>query len=135
MTWISFFENSFSNNSITVKAKNDGTHEYQLKYYNSSGTEIGHSSTYSFYIDTEDPVITDLPLLLNKRPGDILWWKATDNNKIDHYKYYFNGKTRETKKDSFIIPTDTPKGTHYLRVRAYDKAGNTDVKNIVVRVR
>lgn len=120
---------------LRAKSKKDGKYQYRLKYYNKNGQEIGQSSKYTVIVDTEKPVITNLPMALTKRPGDVLWWRATDNRKIDHYKYYFNGKIRETLKDSFVIPVNTPKGIHYLKVRVYDKAGNTEVRNIVVRVR
>ncbi|MFA4817209.1 MAG: cohesin domain-containing protein [Parcubacteria group bacterium] len=119
---------------LTAKPKKDGKYEYRLKYYDGNGQEIGQSSKYSVRVDTKSPQFTDLPSLLNKRPGDVLWWKATDSDRIDYYKYYFNGKTKETTKDSFVIPTNTPKGLQYLRVKIYDRAGNTEVRNIVVRV-
>ena len=86
-------------------------------------------------MDSKKTKITDLPAFLVKRPGDKIWWKATDNDKVKYYKYYFNGKKKETKKAAMTIPASTPRGIYTLQVRAYDKAGNKVRKYIVVRVR
>lgn len=85
--------------------------------------------------DKEDPKFKNLPGFLTKHRGDIIWWKATDNKRIDHYTYNFNGKKISTKRKHFVVPVDTPRGVYMMWVRAYDKAGNTARKFVTVLVR
>ena len=85
--------------------------------------------------DKEDPKFKDMPSFLTKHRGDIIWWKATDNKRIDHYAYNFNGKKVNTKRKHFIVPVDTPRGVYLMWVRAYDKAGNTARKFVTVVVK
>jgi len=120
---------------VKVKVKKNETYSFKFKYIDSDGNEVDKSGKYYVKVDSKKPEITDLPTFLNKRPGDKVWWKATDNDKVKYYKYYFNGKKKETKSASMIIPANTPKGVYTLQVRAYDKAGNKVRKYVVVRVR
>jgi hypothetical protein len=85
--------------------------------------------------DREKPHFTDMSLFLNKNRGDIIWWKATDNKKIDHYTYNFNGKKVKTDKDHFLIPANTKGGIYVLRIKAYDKEGNSKSRLITIRVK
>jgi len=85
--------------------------------------------------DKESPKITDLPWLLSKKRGEKIWWKGTDNKKVDHYTYTFNNKKVKTKRASFNIPTNIKKGAYVLKVSAYDKTGNKKTKRSVIRVR
>jgi len=123
---------------ISVKAKKDATYSVKFKFYDVNDNEVEESSKYYVKVDTEDPDIYDLPAFLTKSRGEKLWWKAKDNNKIDHYKYSFIGgaiKSKETKSASMIIPMNAPSGVHTMRITAYDKVGNKDTKYVVVRVR
>lgn len=85
--------------------------------------------------DKEDPKFTDLPLFLNKNRGDMVWWKAKDNEKVHHYRYKFNGAEVKTKKAHFYIPVSTPRGIYLATVYAYDKAGNRVKRIVTIRVR
>jgi hypothetical protein len=85
--------------------------------------------------DKEDPKFTDLPRFLVKQRGGIIWWKATDNKKIDHYAYNFNGKKISTHRKHFVIPINTPRGVYMIWVRAYDKAGNAARRFVTVVVK
>jgi hypothetical protein len=120
--------------SANVKSSGNGTHVYQIKYFDSSNNEVA-SSKYTIKVDTKDPEITDLPKFLNKSRGEKIWWKAEDNQKIDQYKYTFNGKSKTTEKASMIIPVNTKPGYYTLKVTAYDKAGNSGSKSITIRVK
>jgi hypothetical protein len=123
---------------ISVKTKKDATYSVKFKFYDANDNEVDESSKYYVKVDTENPDIYDLPSFLTKSRGEKLWWRAKDNNKIDHYKYSFIGgaiKGKETKSASIIIPANAPSGVHTMRVTAFDKAGNKDTKYVVVRVR
>jgi hypothetical protein len=85
--------------------------------------------------DKTKPKFASMPAFLNKRRGDMIWWKATDNKKIDYYTYNFNGKKVKTNKGHFLISSSTPKGIYMLRIKAYDKAGNSKSKTVTIRVR
>ena len=126
-----------NNNSwkVKVKAKKNKTYSFRFKYIDGNGNEVYKSGKYHVKVDSKKPKITDLSTFLVKRPGDKIWWKATDNDKVKYYKYYFNGKKKKTKKAAMIIPANTPRGIYTLQVRAYDKAGNKARKYVVVRVR
>lgn len=118
-----------------VKLKKDGDYKFNLEYYTSSGEKVAESKKYAVKLDTEDPEFTDLPLALNKKRGDKIWWKAKDNRKIDEYKVEFLGKTKRSDRDSFNVPANAPKGLHTLKVTAYDKAGNTATRRVTIWVR
>lgn len=81
------------------------------------------------------PKIVDLPALLNKYRGSKIWWKATDKYGIKYYKYVFRGRTFKTNQPQFIVPADTVKGSYKLKVRVYNKKGETTSKTITVNVR
>lgn len=118
-----------------VKVKSNGDYKFRLEYYNSNGDKVADSKKYIVKVDTEDPEFTDLPLFLNKKRGDKIWWKAKDNRKIKEYKIIFLGKTKTTTRDSFNVPADAPRGPHILKVRAYDKAGNVSSRVVSILVR
>lgn len=120
--------------SLKVKLKDDKKHKVKIMYYNHSGTKV-EEDTYTIRIDTDKPEITNLPSVLYKRPGDKVWWTAEDNDEIKQYKYEALGKIRKTDENFFYLPANTPRGTHMVRVRAYDRAGNKAVKDIRVIVR
>ena len=82
--------------------------------------------------DKEDPKIKDLPKFLRKHAGEKIWWKGTDNKGIDYYTYNFNGKKVKTHRKHFYIPASTRKGVYLLRVKAYDKAGNSSSRLVTI---
>jgi hypothetical protein len=90
--------------------------------------------------DKTKPKITDLPSFLRKHRGDKVWWAATDkkktaNNGISYYRYSFGGKTyTKTKNPSLIVPANMTRGIHQLKVKAYDKAGNSASKTTTILV-
>ena len=112
----------------------DKTITIYIKYYDKNGNEID-SDKYKIRVDVEDPKITDLPVKLTKRPGDKVWWKATDNSEVKSYKYNFRGAKEKTSHNYFHIPKNTPRGTYTLEIRAYDKAGNKGEKTVQIIVR
>jgi len=119
----------------SIKVKKSDDYKFKLEYYNASGAKIAESSKYVVKVDDKDPKITDLPLILNKKRGDKIWWKAEDNRRIDEYKISFLGKNTTTKKDSFNVPVNAPRGLHILKVKVYDKAGNSTSKTVTIYVR
>ncbi len=118
-----------------IKFKKNGTHWIRFKYINNQGKVVKKSRKYKIKIDAQKPKFKKMPSFLMKRKGDRVWWKATDNDKIKYYKYYFCGKKKITKKGSFIIPANISRGLHRLKIKAYDKAGNKTTKYVVIFVR
>ncbi|KKP68144.1 MAG: hypothetical protein UR66_C0008G0052 [Candidatus Moranbacteria bacterium GW2011_GWE1_35_17] len=119
-----------------IKLSNDFSGYIKIKQYNEYGTLIGEKKT-KVKVDNEKPEFTSFPKnqTLVTRGKTKLTFLAQDNDKIDKYKIYLGGKIYKTKTNSFAIPTNTPQGTQYLRVRAYDKAGNSSYRETFVLVR
>ncbi len=129
---------------VRIKEKKNGTNTYKIKYYNEGGDKI-KSKEYKISIDLDDPEFTDLPSELSKKSGDEIWWKAKDNKELDEFKVYFNGNKYkinapkngkdEEIKSTFTIPKNTPNGRYDVQVRAYDKAGNREIKYITILIK
>lgn len=116
-----------------AKLKFKESTQVKLYFYDKEGNEVG-TKKYRIRIDDEDPEFADLPLSLKKKPGDKIWWKATDNKKVDYYKYEVAGKMEKTENDFFYLPKDISKGPHTVKISAYDKAGNKAVRSVMVLV-
>lgn len=125
-----------NNGDWSKKVKFDRNGDYRVKFifFDKDNQELGKKGYYQINIDNKDPKIEDLPARVSKHNGDKVWWNAVDKEKIDEYKYYFNGKKIKTKNQFFYISQGTPKGEYLLEIRAYDKAGNKDIKNMWVKV-
>ena len=121
--------------SEKVDFDKDGTYKIKFYFYDADGNEVGDKGYYKMRIDTEDPVIDDMPGHLTKRVGDKVWWSATDDKGIKRYRYYFNGKKMKTDDAFFYIPEGTPPGSYTLEIRAYDKAKNRDIKHVTITVK
>ena len=117
--------------SMDVTLKKNKKHKVKIVYYDNRGTEVG-ADTYTIRIDTEKPVITDLPDVLHKNPGEKVWWSAKDNDEVKRYKYAVWGRIRRTQDNHFYLPHNISKGVHGVQVRVYDRAGNKTTKNIRV---
>lgn len=120
---------------VNVKVSKDGNYDFKVRYFDSNENQTAESTKYVVKVDTSDPEFTDLPRLLNKKRGDKIWWKAEDNRKIDHFKVEFLGKIKNTTRSSFNVPADAPRGVHIIKVRAYDKIGNTASRMVTILVR
>ena len=118
-----------------IKVKRDDNYEFEVEYLNSRGQQVAKSKKYKVKVDTESPEFTDLPLLLNKKRGDKIWWKAEDDRKIDRFKIEFLGRVKKTKNYSFNVSASAPSGVHILKVSAYDKAGNKTTRIVTILVR
>ncbi len=127
---------------IKYKAKKNSNEKYKLKFYNKNGNEVD-SKSYKIRIDTEDPII-EIPDYLNKRSGTVLWWNLKDNHKLKKTYIYWDGKKYkyklknvqkgEERRQDFIIPANTAKGEHSVRIKVYDKAGNKTIRYMTVNV-
>lgn len=133
----------------TLKLKDDFSGWIKLKFFNSSGVQIG-SQKAKIKVDTENPNFTSFPpenkiIYLNyqREENRTLTFKAEDNQIIKKYKIKFNGKTKTkkiTKKNqdkiqSYLVSKDTKPGTYSFKVTAYDEAGNKTKKEVNVVVR
>ena len=87
-----------------VHIDDSGLAKISFKYFSSSDELLKETGEFKIFIDTEDPKFTDLPKILRKRPGDMIWWKAKDNNEISYYRYYLNGKIKKTTHKYFYLP-------------------------------
>lgn len=121
--------------SEKVKFDKNGNYKVKFTFLDKDGKELGKKGYYQINIDTKDPKIENLPARVSKHIGDKVWWNVSDNEKIDEYKYCFNGKKVKTKDQFFHIPQGTSRGEYLLEIQAYDKAGNKDVKSMRVSVR
>jgi hypothetical protein len=121
----------------SYKVKKDGSYKFKVAYFDSNGAQVAESSEQKVKVDTTDPKFTDLPLALSKKRGEKIWWKAEDEDdgKIDHFEVSFRGKKKETEKYSFNVPADAPRGLHILKVRIFDKAGNTTTRRVTILVK
>lgn len=129
---------------ISRKFKKNGNYKIRFKYFDEGDNFIGESSRYKIKIDTKKPKFIDNTTHLTRHAGDKIFFRATDTkskklkskkrHKIKYYKYKFLGKKHKTKNPWFVIPASTPKGTHLLEVKAYDKAGNKVRQIIKVKI-
>jgi len=110
--------------------KKAGLYKISFKYYSSLGVLVKKSGEYKVRVDVDDPEFTDLPLLLRKRAGGLVWWTAKDNDEIAYYKYYLDGKIHKITSQHLYLPQIMRRGYHTLRVRAYDRAGNTASRRV-----
>ncbi|KKP68767.1 MAG: hypothetical protein UR66_C0003G0032 [Candidatus Moranbacteria bacterium GW2011_GWE1_35_17] len=118
-----------------VKLSSDFSGYLKVKQYDQYGTLLNEKKT-KVKIDNEKPGITNFPNRLTSfTRGNTISWQATDNQKIDKYKIYLGGKIYKTKINSFTIPAKAETGMQYLRIRAYDKAGNSSYKETFVLIK
>lgn len=118
----------------SFKLKFKKTSQIKIYYYDKDGNEVA-SKKYTIKIDSENPKFVDLPLILNKKAGDKIWWKVSDNRRVDHVRYEIAGKANKTKRDYFFLPTDISRGPHQLKMIAYDGVGNRETRNVLVWIR
>lgn len=107
-----------------------------MKQFNQYGTLISEKKT-KVKVDNEKPEFTSFPknMTLVTKGKTKLSWTATDNNKVAEYKIYLGGKIYKTKTNSFTVPIKTDLGLQYLRIRAYNKAGNSSYKEGFILVK
>ena len=122
--------------STTVKKLKTKSQTLKFKFYDQNSNLLDTFKRI-FKVDNENPIFTSF---INLRqvaiPGITKYtWTATDNHKISQYKIYFNGKIKQSKTPSFLIPTGTPRGWHNLKIKAIDKAGNETTQDGDVWVR
>lgn len=119
-----------------IKLSSDFSGYLKVKQYNEYGTLISEKKT-KVKVDNEKPKFTSFPKNQTLVTGGKtkLTFLATDNNKVTEYKIYLGGYIYKTKTNSFTIPAKTESGFQYLRIRAYDKAGNSSYKETFVLVR
>lgn len=122
--------------SKKIKLDKDFNGYLKVKLYNQYGTLLNEKKT-KVKVDNEKPEITIFPKNLTSvtRGKTNITWEATDNNKVTSYKIYLGGNVYKTKTNSFMVPAKTEKGMQYLRIRAYDKAGNSSYREAFVLVR
>jgi hypothetical protein len=85
--------------------------------------------------EPEKPKIINLPLFLNKKRGDKIWWEVKKPWRIKKYEVNFSGYKETTKKGAFIIPVFAKPGVHIFKITAINKSGAEIMKRILVRVR
>ena|GEM_PF-4095289 len=115
---------------LKVDKNKNKTYTFKIKYYDENGDKV-ESDKYKIKIDSEDPEFTDLPGKLHKSKGDVVWWKAKDNEEVDKFKVYFNGRNHtihapdndddEEVYSEFRLPGNLSAGNYELRVKAYNK--------------
>jgi uncharacterized protein YcfJ len=117
----------------SVKISFNKTTTIKIYYYDSSRAEIG-SKKYTIKIDSQSPIFTNIPLTAHERAGGELSWTATDNNGIDHYRYWIDGKVRNTHQPHFHLSNTISVGPHEVDITAVDKAGNSTTAHLILWV-
>jgi plastocyanin len=119
-----------------LKLKNNFSGNIKLRYYDSLGNYID-SQTAKVKVDTEDPTFTSFIFPMKSITPEVtkLNWEAKDNQKIDRYKIYLGGRIYKTDYNTFQVPRESPRGMQKIKIKAYDKAGNSTSKETWVRVR
>ncbi|MCX6763870.1 MAG: hypothetical protein NTZ97_04045, partial [Candidatus Moranbacteria bacterium] len=120
--------------SKILKFKDNFSGWLKIRQYDQYGTLMGTKKA-KIKIDTEKPQFTQfITPYYSISKGQRLYWEATDNEKISQYTIYFNGHIQNNDEAYFDIPRDTKNGTFIIRVKASDRAGNSETKWTWVRV-
>jgi hypothetical protein len=114
--------------------KNNTSHDVKVKMYDQNGNLLDTQKA-KVKVDTKDPVIATFPTYGKSYvKGSVISWEAADNQKIDHYKIFFNGNISDRKINSFLVPKNTKPGEYGFTVNAYDEAGNKTGKSTAIVV-
>ena len=120
--------------SKVLKLKDKFSGWLKIKQYDQYGTQVS-SNKAKIKLDKEKPVFTKfITPYFTISKGNRLYWEAQDNEKIDNFKIYFNGYTKNNNKAFYDIPKETKNGLYTIRVKASDQAGNIETKQTWVRV-
>lgn len=122
--------------SKILKLKDNFSGWIKVRQYDQYGTLLG-TKKVKVKVDTEKPEFTSFFWPLKSVVPEVtkLTWEVKDNDKIDKYKIYVGGRIYTTKFNTFQIPRETARGIQYIKIKAYDKAGNTAFKETYIRVR
>lgn len=117
-----------------IHFKNNSSHDVKVKMYDQNGTLLDTQKA-KVVTDTRKPSFAGFPTYgQSYAPGTVIQWKASDNQKIDHYRIFFNGSITTRKTTGFLIPKNTKPGDYGFTVNAYDEAGNRTSKSVAVMV-
>jgi len=121
--------------SQILKLKDNFSGWIKIRQYDQYGTLLG-TKKVKVKIDTEKPEFTNswLPWRATREITKINW-NVKDNDKIDKYKIYIGGRIYTTKFNTWQIPREVSTGRQYIKIKAYDKAGNTASKEGYIWVR
>ena len=128
-----------------IEFDKDGTWNVKFTFFDKNGEKIDTIGSYNIKVDTEDPLFTDLPDRLNKKKGSTVWFEAQDSERFKKFKVYLDGQTQtiypeskvkdnEVVKGLFMLPQDITAGKHVMDVKAYDKAGNSVKKSVLINI-
>lgn len=121
--------------SQILKLKDNFSGWIKIRQYDQYGTLLG-TKKVKVKIDTEKPEFTNswLPWRATREITKINW-NVKDNDKIDKYKIYIGGRIYTTKFNTWQIPREVSTGRQYIKIKAYDKAGNTASKESYIWIR
>ena len=120
----------------------NGTWRVKFVFYNKNGKKIDTLGSYKVKIDTHKPEFTNLPMILHKHSGDVVWFEAKDDKYLKKFKVYFNGrhiiiypkkkaKNGQVVRGEYVLPHMSP-GVYVMKVKVYDKARNTTSQNVQI---
>ncbi|MFA7319605.1 MAG: hypothetical protein WC022_03370, partial [Parcubacteria group bacterium] len=112
----------------------------KLKYFDQFDSELD-SDKFKLQIDTRKPVFNQpFPATLTKGRTDRIYFDATDDN-LNYYKVklldsqnHIQKNWRQQKEAEYYVPADVPNGSYTLIVRVYDKAGNYQEEQTLLKI-
>lgn len=119
-----------------LKLKDEFHGWIKVEQYDQYGTLL-RTDKAKAEVDFKKPEFTSFITPLKAvNPGvTALTWKIKENDKIDRYKVYLNGRIYTTKYASFIVPKEVSGGIKRITIRAYDRADNVAAKETYISVR
>ena len=119
-----------------IKQKANTVSSYHFRYVKKgTNEELSVTPTYNLLIDKIRPRFTFFRKSALRNRGDVIIWKAADNDKIKYYTIKFQGKTYNLKEPRFTIPQSARRGISATIVRAFDRAENSVTKKMIIKVR
>jgi len=115
---------------ITITA--EGRTEVRFWAYDADGTEA--AQMVPILIDRANPTVNTDVAVRYAEKGVVHVWSADSGAGVARLVYTFRGMTRTVYGSSFTLTT-TALGKNTLTVRAYDRAGKSTSKSVVVWVR
>lgn len=122
--------------SKALRLKDDFSGWLKVRQFNQDGTLLD-TKRVKVKIDTEKPEFTSFVSSFKSVIPEVtkLTWEARDNKQVHKYKIYVGGRIFTTKYSMFQIPKEITSGIQYIKIKAYDKAGNTTSKETSIQVR
>lgn len=117
----------------------DGEKTYYLRFTDAADNQTDYSKGITLIRDTAKPFFSpELKTALTLKRGGTLSFPATDNETdIAYYKVKLTPKRTTWRKQTastYTLPEAITPGNYVFTIKAYDKAGNSTLREVAVRV-